>query len=513
MRRIRKDPNAPAVVARHENVLRGLEVDEISSVEDGANQLADVILIKGRIEKTIDVLLDEAASAGPAHPHGAAELPDGTIAAGTYRFGPGGAEDHDHTVEVTAAIEPGQTVDLISSVGGPVPHQHDVSITARERIMQSRWVRLKASIAKAVADGTLDMAGIEEIIDKDEHTPNTFEEERGSRLVDFLDGALDERARTLMMTTFGILFSEETDKERLILEAVDAFALTMHDEVPKLFSGELAKGLTEFLSADTPPTLIDVRNRVEKLLPSGGDGGVMFEFKGATKEGKAALEKAWDAAGEDGKKIIEDVWKASQTDATSTEDLDKSNAKILVLESDNERLTKALTGESTEPDVHHLLKGKTAEEAALMQPMIAHYDAELKKSKDATAKLQESIEKDAEERRDEKFLTLAKSYKHLATPHDEMVKMLKAADDAGTLDTVVKTLEAASKMASGGSGELGELGFESIEKSGDRQTAHAAIEAKAVELRKGRESEITAEQAYVEAVAEMPGEAALATTH
>ena len=148
-RKVKKSPNAPAIVSPLRNLLHDVDVDEIASVDRGTNQLADVILAKrlGLVLKAMQVSLNRTASEGPAHEHGPAELPDGQIAAGTFRFGVGGDVEHQHTVTLTAALEVGGQVTLESSVGGAPPHRHAVTIQAGE-VVRQRYERQLTAIAK-----------------------------------------------------------------------------------------------------------------------------------------------------------------------------------------------------------------------------------------------------------------------------------------------------------------------------------------------------------------------------
>ncbi len=500
---IRKDPNAPAVVARMRNRLRGVVVNEIASVAAGANQLADVILTKSRVEKSITVELDQAASAGEAHAHGPLEMPDGEISAGTWRSGPGGEEDHDHTVTLSAPLAVGNTVTVQSSPGGPTPHQHAVRITAREReaVQQSRNTRLLARLAKAATDGPIDWDQLETLVKEEDRMPRTFAEEVQDRRVDFLDGAFDERAHALMWTTFGILHSDEIDKERLVLEAVDAYTAAMHTDVPQLFSGQLAKGLTEFLQADTPPAFSDVQQRVEKLLPPGGSGGVMKLFENVSKEERVALDKMWEAAQVGGPVAIEL--------ATATDVATRATAEVV-------RLRKVITGGvDPEPEVHALLKGKTPEQVELLSPIIDFFESKLEKADARTL----SVVKAGQT---ERLTALAKKYEAIGTPVDELVEKLRQAEDAGLLEFMTGQLGKVDELLVKGAGftELGTTGTEDeivgLGK-GDtkRQEADARIEKAAVDIRKAAQGEndgkgITSEEAYGRAGEEMPIDVAIA---
>lgn len=497
---VRKSPFAPVVVGALQHRLSSVAVTEVSSVPAGVNQFADVILIKERLAKRLVVELDPTASAGPAHTHEPAEFPEGPIGPGTFRFGPGGAEDHEHTVTVTEVIEPGMTVELISSVSGPVPHQHPVTITARERvtIMLSRNDRLLTRIAKGVAEGPIDMAGIERIMKEHDDDPRTFAEQQMDRRLEFLDSAFDERAQALMWTTFEILMSDAENKEALILQAVDDYAAVMKNDVPLLMSGQLAKGLTEFLSAEDRPRFSDVSDRVAKLLPSGGEGGVMFE--NVSKEERTALDA---------------IYAAAQSGGVSAELLVKALASGTASDIEIARLKKAITGVGDPvAEVHPLLKGKTEAEQAALQPVVDYFQIELSKSNDRSDKLEELIEKTAKAHRTSELTEIAKSFENIGTPVDDLLIQLQKADEHGYLDSLRGTLQKASDAQARAMTEIGETGDGSqvgFGKGGDgAKEADAQLVQKAVEIRKGREDTISKEQAYLEAIEADPDLAALA---
>jgi hypothetical protein len=446
----------------------------------------------------MSVSLERRASEGPAHDHGPAEFPDGQIAAGSYRFGDGGDIEHQHTVTLTQALEPGGQVTLESSVGGDIPHRHGVTIQAGE-IVRQRYERHLGAIAKifeAASEDGISIEQIEAALKKADEEPRSFDEMRGDARIHEIDAAIDDRSRAFMSTTWEIILSDEDDKESLILQAVEDFAAAMKEDVPRLFSGELAKQLGEALikftsEGEGQPTLSDVHDCVAKLLPSGGEGGktVAKLFEKLNDEEKEALKK------------LREGGKTNEENAGKLSTLEKENAEL-----------KA-AAETTDDKIHRLLKGLKPEEVALVGPIVEHFEAQLtKQAADATT-VRENFAKLEKATRTEKIEAFVKGLDAIGTLDDELVEALEKAHEAGSGEILEKTLTAANEAARDGIEQVGsDLGTTAIAKGGkgSPEAAYDAVMKRAVDLRKGREGDVTIEGAYLEAEIEMPDEAARA---
>jgi hypothetical protein len=500
--KVKKNPNAPAAVAPLLNMLHDVDADEIASVDRGTNQLADVILAKklGLVAKAMSVSLDRAATEGPAHDHGPAEFPDGQIAAGTYRFGAGGEIEHQHTVTLTQALEPGGQVTLESSVGGDIPHRHGVTIQAGE-VVRQRYERHLGAIAKVFESAEKDGISIEEIeaaLKKADEEPRSFDEMRSDARIHEIDAAIDDRSRAFMSTTWEIVLSDEDDKAALILQAVEDFAAVMQEDVPRLFSGELAKQLGEALIKFTSegegrPTLSDVHQRVAKLLLSGGEGG-------------KTVAKLFEKLNDEEKEALKKLREGSKTNEESVK-------KLSTLEKENADLKKAAAEAGGDDDVHVLLKGLKPEEVALVGPIVEHFETMLKKQAADAKTVRENFAKREKATRTEKIEAFVKGLDAIGTPDKELIEALEKAHDAGSGEILEKTLTAANESAREGIDPIGSDADAIVVSKGGKGSPEAAYDAvmkRAVELRKGREGDVTIEGAYLEAEIELPDDAARA---
>lgn len=507
-RKVKKIEANPTRVTPLQNMLIRVRVREVSSVDHGGNQLSHVILAKRlRLAKAMQVWLEETATAGEAHAHGPAELPDSVIAAGTYRFGAGGAGDHEHTVTIAESMQPGDQRELLSSVGGgQTPHQHSVTIQAGA-VMRRRNDAALVGLSKLFEDAPDEGVSIEEIetvLKQVDEEPRTFEEMRVDGRIHEIDAALDDRSRSFMSTTYEIILADPSlDKEALLMQAVTDFAAVMHQEIPQLFSGELQKAevVAELMKIHEPgqsaPTLRDVQEHISKLLPSGGEGGdnVSKLFKNLNEDEKAALAKLQEGV-----------------------DLAKTQAEeIVTLKTSVADLTKKAEPKKEDDDVDPLLKGLDEKLVTAISPIVGELRKEIAAGKENTETVLAQLKKQNETARLALFETFAKSLKATGVKHEEVIAQLVKADTIdGFADELMKSMTATDNTAALSLEELGTTaeGREILAKRTEAETevgqAHEKLIKAAVEIRKGKEEDMTPERAYVLAGKADPETAAIA---
>ncbi len=448
--KVEKNPRAPVQVTEQKNQLSGVRVGEISSVDGGANQFADVILWKARSRKK------------------------------------------------------------------------------SEAISQIRYEKALVELAKLWAPdpqrkGPIHFDQVEAVFAKLDEEPRTLDEVVEGRMVHAVDEALDARSSAFMSTTFGILMSDSDEKEELLLAAVTDFAALMQQDIPELLAGRLAKEfadeMLDTLSGDSAPTYSDVCKRAGMMLSLEGKRGNR-EMRTLTEKGKAALAKlsksdreALAALTDEQTESLSKLAEKVEAGRDSGQLLKASVEKLATVEAENARLKKAITGAGDDPDIHPLLKGKTDEQRELIEPLIKHYDGLLSKSQTERDGLVLAMKDQAKVTKRAEFTTLAKSYSSLGTPVEELVDQFEKADAAGHLDALKKTLGAANKTAAKGIAQIGsdvDLETQGFGKSDERAEANAVVEKRAAELVTLSKGALSKEQAWVDAAAELPDEAALA---
>ncbi len=373
---------------------------------------------------------------------------------------------------------------------------------ARRRSRKARLLseRLDEAHQQLHEDGEIAFRKIVELAEvfaKDEHVePQTFDEIFEDRRLHDIDEALDRRTFALAATTFGIITSDIEDKEQRILEAVEAFAVTMREDVPRLFAGEIVK---TFSKSDGPASFEDVHADVldwlelaEWSAPS--SGGNMQFLKTLTDAGKRALgliigdrqpEDVWKSTSDQDGELIAGLLNAAgeggELLATAAKDLEAVRVERDEAKGELIKLRPADDPASLE----EILKGMTPAQQAYFKAR----EVQAKTDRQANQKLHKAAELAEQE-------TFTKSVGHL--PSEGLADLLVKAKQAGILDELQKVLRAAqATIETIGKGLFDEFGSD-LDADGtgtsDAAMAEAQIVAKATELRKG--TSMTFEQAY-----------------
>ena len=329
-------------------------------------------------------------------------------------------------------------------------------------------------------------------LEKEEDDPRSFADHYESSRTMEIDEALDRRLYALLHTTTEIMRADVSDRESLILAAVEAYAETMKREVPELFSGRLAKWVNALTvdgrSSDDVVHAI-VKSELERagLLPDEPSGGEVMKFlKSLSERGKAALsfvlgdrdpadffKDTTDSVGELVAGLLEKAaeW-ADRIDGLETE------------------LAKAKEPPADPNSLESILK---AIEDPGVRAYIEAQDAAMKKDRSDFADLRKTT-------RRKELALVVKSVECLPNENDALLEALIVADDAGILKTIEAVLVAANEQAKLGKA-FAEMGVETLIGDGSVGTpdeAHEALIAKALEIRKALPT-LSAEQAYEKA--------------
>lgn len=327
---------------------------------------------------------------------------------------------------------------------------------------------------------------------KEDDEPRSFGDHYESSRAMEIDEALDRRLYALLHTTTEIMRADVSDREGLILSAVEAYAETMTREVPELFAGRLAKWVNALTvegrsSDDVVHAIVKSELELAGLIPDEPSGGVAMKFlKSLSERGAAALafvlgdrdpaEFFKDTTDEVGKLVGGLLEKASEW-AERIDTLETDLAKAKEPPVDPNSLESILKGIS-DPGTRAYIEGQAAQNAA---------------DREEVAKLRKS------HRRGE-LRVIVKSVPNLPNENDALLDALEKADLAGILPTIEAILVSANAQAKLGKA-FEELGIDSIIGEGSVGTpdeAHSALLAKAVELRKS-EPDLSAEGAYEKA--------------
>ena len=332
-------------------------------------------------------------------------------------------------------------------------------------------------------------------LEKEEDQPRAFGDHFEAARAMEIDGALDRRLYALLHTTTDIMRAEVSNREELVLDAVDAYADTMKRDVPELFAGRLAKELLA-RATEGPTSDGDFHAVVKSQLAEAGllpgapaSGGEKMDFlKALTERGQAALKYVL------GDRDPAEVFKGIGDEAGGVvvalfNKTAESGDKVVVLTTELEKAQK----EPADPNsLESILK-------AVEDPGVKAY---IETQAAAVTKVSGDFATFRKTARKKELVDMAKAWDCLPNAGDELVVALEKADEAGILEPIQKALDVGQAGAKLGKA-MEELGIETLpgETGGKmtREEADRALVAKGAEIRKaageGAEA-ITPEKAY-----------------
>lgn len=336
---------------------------------------------------------------------------------------------------------------------------------------------------------------------KDEHDePGTFSDHFEDGRAMEIDAALDERLYALLRTTTEIMRAPDVDREALVLEAVNAYAAAMNQDVPELFAGRLAKMLQAFGGSDALQDDPEVWGVVKRELEVAGltdddtKGETMDWLTKLTKEERAALDFALagtdpteffkgtsEEAGVFVAKLVTRAVKATQVEG----ELVTTGVELVKLraETGTDEGIDAIVKSIVDPGVRSLVEIQRRT---------------IRKQGDDMAAFQK-----ASRRRE--IRDIAKCLDCIPNEGDALTDALEKADAAGILEPIQKALTTANAQAKVGKA-FSEMGVDTITGEGATGTpveAEEALMAKAIEIQKA-EPTLTTEQAQVMAYEQNP---------
>lgn len=313
-----------------------------------------------------------------------------------------------------------------------------------------------------------------------------------------IDGAIDRRLYALLDTTTEIMRADVTDREGLILQAVNAYAETMERDVPELFAGRLAKQLVELAAegeAERSSVAVLIKSELQGagLLPVASNGGDVMDFlKALTERGQAAL--SYVLGDRDPAEIFKGVTEDAGTVIVGL--LNKAaewGDRIDGLEADLEKARKPAADPNS---LESILK-------SIDDPGTRAY---VETQAGAVSTLTKQFTDLQKATRRGEIATIVKAMECLPNANDALVIVLEKADAVpGLMDDLQPILEAANAQARLGKA-LADLGIDTLPGDGNAATPEEADQAligKATELRKAR-PELSVEQSYTEACEQNP---------
>ncbi len=446
---------------------------------DGANRLAK---------------LSEQTSADGVGPHAHdVELPDGAIAAGTFRTAPAqGRTRHTHDF-VLPDLQPGQTADVTTSqVDG---HTHSLRVTAVERVTRRR----QKGHAMKLLDRFYELIGRD--VPDEEIEKRLFDEIRAETMSEQIGDAVMTRVGDFARSVRSIMFGPEEDedgnaidKQALVATSLGQFVDNMDGELPDIFAGRIVK-----LFDDDDEDLDDaeVEDRLRSFFTdeppvkktSTTKEGPMDLTK-LTKEDRVKVEAALEKAGG-----VEKFLAANDAAVKKTDDLE---TRATAQGKEIAKLKRAITGED-EP-AEDPLEGLDDDVRKLVEPALksaTEAGAKLTKENADLKKRLDKLEGDSA------LTTFGKSVGDLTglpQKRDDLVDLLWTMDDEKARESMQKNLEAAAAAARRGN-VFGNIGSDLA--GGDTGSAYAKIQAAAVEIKKAN-PKLTVEQARAQAMNDNP---------
>lgn len=481
----------------------------------------------------------ERQESGGLRPHEhALQLPNGAIAAGTFRTDPGGADDHDHDLVLGSDLRPGQTVMVETGPSntelqeGEAPHSHRVEITAvesainpsrpgatdvaaqrgeddgpsqartrRERERERRRRRrLGPRSRQASQTGFIPTGrqlleqrrgpkGRVQMFDKilrvvkewagkepdEELRKRLFDEVRADAQQHEVAEVLLSRLGDLAVAVKETIFDTESDDPQAdIAQSVEQFAGSVDGDLADIFAGRILK---EFDELDAVPDAEECQAIIQKVLEP------LAEDAGTNKEEGMDLSKL----SQEDRTAVEAALEAAGTVKDLTEKVETQTAEIA-------KLQKSGEGEGEKDP----LEGVPAEVRKVVDPMLkaaSDRHDELAKENTTLKERLDKIESDAAHAAFEKSVG---DLTGIPQKREEVVAMLWGMPDAEARSTMQKNLEAAAEAARRGN-LYAEIGT-GLEGGG---SAYAQITSVAEEIRKAN-PELTEEAARGQAMQRHP---------
>jgi len=473
-------------------VLRGLHIDEVSTVDAGDNPPAWIRLYK-RARKGLEGFGpdDYAHAPDPRTPSTwRARLADRPGAAPTKRR-VAQAYVELQTGDLTADALPAAKRRAVAAwlkVGDPAPFAK--ALVGREpaeldaESLEEAWQALGEAIAPGLPatlrkwlEPMLDRLGFR----KEEHEPDprSFDDVREDWSAYHAKEVIDGRLDALRSAVCEILMSESEDKEGLVRQSVEQFATEMEAQVGEILAGRIAKGLGSRAKTDDTP-------------PRGGRSHAMpqpkIDLAKLPEPLRKGLEKvAWDKVPQEAVDALTELGTSNTTFAGQVATL---TGQVAALE---KKLQDATLPAKPDPDdADPIMKGLTPEARAAVKADRERQAAETKKRDERIA----ALEADARTARLQKS---AEPYKLFGKTAVEIAAIFAKAETAGVLADVMGLLTVANEAAAKGK-ILEELGSDAAILE---TTAFGKMKVMAAELRKV-ETKMTEAQAFAKVMRENP---------
>ena len=471
----------PKEDGRRRHRLGKMIFDEVSFVDNGMNQHADVLFWKRDVAKVQTVTLETQESGGASpHTH-SVEFPDGNIGPGTWESSE--AQGHTHAVVVAGEIAVGDERVVQSEPANPDPpegveqHTHAVAIAPRESTANPPTEGEQVSQRKRYQEALDALRVTLGREPSDEMRKQLFDEVRAKASREDAFQVLQARIEDLSKSMFDILFladeEDTTNPEAMLQETMKQFVDATSGELTEILAGKIIK---QFGTAEAPPDPAEFTDLLSEFFEKSQAElvGEEQEEEGMdlsklTPEDRAIVEKALEQAG-----LVEQLNKSLEEATTKISELEKAVASA---------------SEGGGDDDDDVTKGLPPAAAAFVK---------------ATAAKNELLEKQVREMADfskkaELKSGIVSKVDSLAIGVDAVVDALWAIPDDEARANMLKVLEAAN-VAVAKAGAMASLGSDATT---GLTSAAAKFEALAEEIVK-RDPKITMIEARAKAITENP---------